>query len=396
MSGHAAPPQGSRAVRLASWLAPLTDAFVATTMLRGTTAGGGQPLSMLVAGPLTRVQWLVDRAFDGTPSREALGHVPGWRLARTLRRMRGSADLVVARVARVSAARLGFDDDWLSVPDWIGMRLVAPFDLDAIARRSHSAGDDIRRVRRDWTAEESHRDDDFAAFYRDMYFPFVRHRHRGEAYVRSIRRLRRVFRHGGLLWVRRGGERVAGLLFRRRGPELHAVALGVAGDEDAALRSGAVAACYVHLIELARTSGCGAIDWHGSRPSLADGVTSYKRKWGMVVYDRPEVLHTTLLRWERLTPCVLAFLTRTPLVFHDVDGLSALAVASGDDAAALPRTVERMRISGLRRIVALASSLPASERAVEGCVPVLVSAVDASPRALHNAMRAPLAPGADA
>lgn len=389
MIEHPTPPRGSRAMRLASWLAPLSDAFVATTMLRGTAAGGGGPLSMLVAGPLSRVQWLVDRAFEGAPRREALGHVPGWRLQRTLRRMRGSADLVVARVARLSASRLGFDDDWLPVPDWIGMRLCAPFDLDAIARRNHSVHDDIRRTRRDWTAEASHRADDFSAFYRDMYVPYIHRRHSADAFVRPARRLRRAFRRGGLLWARRRGERVAGLLFELRRGTFGAVALGVSGGDEAWLRAGAVAALYVHMIEIARASGCRVIDWHGSRPSLADGVTRFKRKWGAVVYDRPQVLHTTLLQWNRMGPAVLAFLEHTPLVFHDVDGLSVLGVASGDAALAPARAVARLATPGLRRVVVLASSLPASEQVSDGtCVPVLVSAVDAGPRALHAAMRA--------
>jgi hypothetical protein len=311
--------------------------------------------------------------------------------------MRGTADLVVARVARVSAARLGFDDDWLPLPDWIGMRLEAPFDVDAIARRNHSVYDDIRRTRRDWTAEQSHRAGDFAAFYHSMYVPFVQRRHRGDAYLRSARRLRRAFRRGGLLWALRRGERVAGLLFEIRGGTLDAVAIGVSGGDDDWLRAGAVAALYVHMIDLARANACRSIDWHGSRPSLADGVTRFKRKWGAVVYDRPQVLHATMLHWDRLSPAVLAFLERTPLVFHDADGLSALAVARGGIAGAPARTAAQFGMPGLRRVVLLATSLPVSEHVDDAtCVPVLVSAVDAGPRVLRAALRAAIAPGADA
>jgi hypothetical protein len=390
------PPPVGTTTRLASWLAPLSDAFVATTMLRGTAAGGGHPLAMLVAGPVARVQWLVDRAFEGVPQRESLGHVPGWRLVRTLRRMRGSADLVVARVARRSAARLGFDDDWLAVPDWIGMRLDPPFDLDAIARRNHSVHDDIRRVRRDWTAGTSHRADDFAAFYRGMYLPFVHRRHAADAYIRSARRLRRSFRRGGLLWALRCGERVAGLLYEQRRGVLGAVALGVAGGDESWLRAGAIAALYAHMIELARADGCHSIDWHGSRPTLADGLTRFKRKWGAFVYDRPQVLHTTLVHWERMSPAVLAFLGHTPLVFHDVDGLSVLGVSSGDGAPDRAQEVARLRMPGLRRVVLIVPRLPAAGRASDAdSMVVLASSVDAGPRALRAAMRATLDVAAD-
>ena len=389
MSGRHAPRAGSAAVRLATLLAPLSDTVVATTMLKGTARGSaGRPLSMLVAGPLNRVQWLVDRAFEDPPAREPLGHVPGWRLARTLRRMRGSADLVVARVARLSARPLGFDDDWLPVPEWIGMRLDEPFDLDAIARRSHSARDDIRRVRRDWRAETTHAAVDFEAFYRDMYLPFLHRRYRGEGFLRSARRLRRAFRRGGLLCVRRRGERLAGLVYETRRGTFNGIALGVQDGDEGWMRAGAVAALYVHMIDLARSLGCRSIDWHGSRPSLTDGVTRFKRKWGAVAYDRPQVLHTTLLRWERMSPAVLALLERMPLVFHDDEGLSAVA-ASGDGGTEGPaKTFGRLAVAGLRRFVVLAPATTAGNATdAEGCLTLSVTSVDSGPRALRAAIR---------
>ena len=205
LSQPAAPDRGPR---WKAWLAPLADAVVAVTLLRGVTAHGGRPATMLVAGRVKRVGWLVDRFFAGPPEREPLGHVPAWRLGRTLRQMKGSADLTVAHVARLSARPLGFGDDYLPVPDWIGMRFVAPFHPDAPGRPSHSLSDDLRRVRRgQWSAEVSHRASDFAAFYREMYVPYVRNRHSANAYVQPARRLRRAFRRGGLLWLSRDGER---------------------------------------------------------------------------------------------------------------------------------------------------------------------------------------------
>ena len=397
VSERAPPSRASRAVRLASWLAPLADAFVATTMLRGVAAGSDQPLTMLVAGPLSRVQWLVERAFDGTPRHETLGHLPGWRLrthaaadagiGRPRRRAHGARVRGPARLRRRLAARSGLDRH-------AARGAVRP---GAIARLNHSVGDDIRRTRRDWTAEETHRGDDFRAFYRDMYVPFIRRRHArrclralGASIAPSVSPRRSPVGASDA-----GSARRACCSSRRHGT-LAAVALGVSGGDDAWLRAGAVAALYVHLIELARTSGCTSIDWRGSRPSLADGVTRFKRKWGAVVYDRPQVLHTTLLHWDRMSPAVLAFLERTPLVFHDVDGLSALVATRADLAPAPSQAFAQLGIPGLRRLVLLATSLPASERAVDGrCVPLLVSAVDAGPRALRAAMRASIAVGAD-
>ena len=136
---YALPPAAAdRGARWRAWLAPLADVVVALTLLRGTTARDRRPATMLVAGSERRVRWLADRFFAAAPAREPLGHVPAWRLVRTLKQMRGTADVTVARVSRVTADRLGFGADYLPVPDWIGMRLDEPFDLAAIAPRSHS------------------------------------------------------------------------------------------------------------------------------------------------------------------------------------------------------------------------------------------------------------------
>ena len=56
--------------QLLGWLRPFADAIVPMTMLRGEACGTGEPATMLVAGSLRRVQWLVDRFFAAPPARE--------------------------------------------------------------------------------------------------------------------------------------------------------------------------------------------------------------------------------------------------------------------------------------------------------------------------------------
>jgi hypothetical protein len=387
VSGLSQPAGPVRAPRWKFWLAPLADAFVAVTLLRGVTAHEGRPATMLVAGREKRVRWLIERFFAAPPERETRGHVPAWRLARTLRQARGSADLTVAHLARASSASLGFGDDYLPVPDWIGMRLVAPFAPDGAGRLGHDLSLDLRRVRLGrWAAEVSHRASDFTAFYRDMYVPYVRGRHGADAYIQSDRRLRRTFRQGGLLWVSRDGERRAGLLFEHRQGTLVSAATGAAGDPARPLREGAIAATYVHMLDYARSAGCAEIDLRGSRPSLDDGVTRYKRKWGASVYDRPDVLTTTLVHWHRMTPAAREFLAHTSLVFRDGGALSALVVArQGEQAGTDPGdTWTRLGIPGLRRmiVVGATTSEPHAGAAGSRCVVFPFSAIESGPRAL--------------
>jgi hypothetical protein len=379
------PETGSRAVRWLAWLRPLADAIMPVTMLRGRSRGTGEPATMLAAGSLARVQWLVDRFFAEPPARESLGHVPAWRLARTLRRHGASADLVIARVARVSTGALGFDNDWLPVPDWVGMRFVAPFDVAAIAKHSHSVADDLRRARRArFSAEISQHAPDLAVFHRDYYLPFVRNRHREEAFVRSQRFMRRRFRRGGILWIVRDGDRVAGVLFERRHEVLDAVALGTMRGDLAVVREGVVAAVYLQLIELARRWGCAAVDLRGSRPSPLDGLTRYKRKWGARVYDRADVVSTTLVRWPRLTPAVATLLAHLPLIFRDEGGLSVIGVADEADPAA---SRQALRMPELRRRILATRDAPSAVGARDDGVAIAPLDADASPRALLAAAR---------
>lgn len=369
--------------RLRTWLAPLADAVVAMSLLRGIAAHGGEPATMLVAGRAARVGWLVDRFFAEAPRREPLGHVPAWRIARTLRRMRSSADLTVAHVARLSAARLGLRDDYLPVPDWIGMRIDAPFDVAASARASHSLADDLRRIRqRRWSAEVSHGSGELAGFYAAMYAPFTRARYGADAYVQPMRRARRAFRRGGILWVSHDGRRVAGCLFERRHDTLATLALGMAGGDPARMKEGAIAAMYLSLIDYARGAGCTHVDLRGSRPSLDDGLTRFKRKWGASVYDRPDVPSTTLVHWDRMSPVVEAFLANTSLVFRDGDGLSAVAVArpDGHAGAAVGRACHLLTVPGLRRRLVLTGAEIADARCA--CVAVPLASLHSGPRAL--------------
>lgn len=369
-----------------AWLRPVADLILPVTLLRGRSRDSGEEVVVVVAGALPRIAWLIGHVFAAPPAREPLGHVPAWRLARTLRRHGACADFAIARVARMSAHALGFDGDWLPVPDWVGTRLTAPFDLDAIARRSHSVSDDLRRVRRAaCIAELSRRAGDLPSFRHDYYLPFIRRRYREDAVPRSPRHLRRRFRRGGILWIARGGTRIAGVLFDLRHRVLDAVALGVREGDAALVHDGAIAACYACLLSHAQATGCHAVDLRGSRPSPSDGVTRYKRKWGAELYDRADVVSTTFVRWNRVTPAVASLLARFPLIFREHGGLSVLGVESGAGAAS---DLEAMRMAGLRRTILATRGDRRAEALTGEGVSIVPLRDDSTPRALLAAARA--------
>src|SRR5262249_47676631 len=146
--------------------------------------------------------------------------------------------------------------------------------------------------------------------------------------VRPLRQFRRLFRRGGILiWIYQAEERIAGALLRHHDGCLDLLSLGLAGED--ARRAGAVPAIYYFCLEHARSLGCVIVDAGGSRPSPADGVTWFKRKWNACLTLRAKAASDLLVRWERPNPAVQTFLSHTPLIIQQGRDLSL--VAAPDD-----------------------------------------------------------------
>lgn len=144
---HMPPALQQGLKRGGSYLLPLTAQRIPVVSLRGTARPVGRPATMLVAGAEHWVSYLASRFFGDAPKREIVGQAPVWALSRVLRRLRPSADLTLAHVDRLSA-QLYFDDDYLTVPDWIGAWLPMPVDLARLARIGNSVAAAITRVLR--------------------------------------------------------------------------------------------------------------------------------------------------------------------------------------------------------------------------------------------------------
>jgi hypothetical protein len=233
-------------------------------------------------------------------------------------------DLSIARVDRFST-RLFFRKNNLVVPESIGSRLVIPNDLETLVRANRSVKEDMRIVRRDGlTSEVSHDQNDWEIFYHTMYLPLMRRRHGDSAVIRNVHQLRRAFRRGGLVWVRRGKDRIAGGLFEHRNDVLRWLALGTAGGDVTLMRRGALAALYYFEIKLAHERRCTAIDFGGTPPILNDGLLLYKKKWGIQFVESSSTPYDLVIRWESPNEQLTEFLTRTPVIVRRDGGLAGV------------------------------------------------------------------------
>jgi GNAT acetyltransferase-like protein len=340
-----APPQAEDAGKLG--LACLTcyrQRRVPVSLLRGPTRTGA-PATVLAAG---HVDYLTQHIFAAPPAREVVGKFPWWTLRRHLQSWHDRANLTLANVPRVVASRIA-GREYLVVPEWVSMWLPVPRDVQELSRTSGSLRDDLRIMRRNGlshTVEPPLADID--RFYEQMYVPFVRQRHGATAFVRSLRHLRALSRRGGIVWIERAGQRIAGLSFQRRGRRLRMLSIGTLNGDYSLVKVGAMAALYVAALEYARTHGCSVVDSGGTRASLTDGVFRYKRKWGGAITPNSECFSAFLVHWGRWNHVVAEFLARTGLVFTDGPSFDAVRVVGDGQPAG--HAFHECWTAGLRRL----------------------------------------------
>ena len=329
---------------------------VPVTRVRGRLHEGRGERSVLVAGWKRTVEYYLRRFFEEAdpPEPVATSHV--LQLPRLLRRLRGEADLVIARVP-APASKWLFGDAYLRVPEAVEARLVVPEHPDALARASTRARRNLSRVRRNglgWSLSFS--DADFEEFYSDHYLPFLRRRYADLGHEIDRRTLRRAFRRGGLLWVLHEKRRVAAALVQAQGDVLHWRVMGAPNEGPDPAKTGALAAIYVFGVECARLHGLRYFDLGYSKSSLRDGVLSHKCSWGAGVYCPWQVDHDLLFGWERLDGAVASFLHDTPLIIREGTGLSAVSALAPEvrcESSAAVAAHRKLLVPGLERLYLL-------------------------------------------
>jgi hypothetical protein len=350
---HAPAGLDDVAKRCAPWVLPWVALRLPVAILRGPTRHSKRSGIIVVAGLQPWADYLPRRFFAGAPRREVVGAVPVWALPSFLKHLAVDADLIVARVDRISA-RLFFEDGYLVVPESIGCRLLLPVDFDKLAQASLSVKEDLGTLRREgFTMEVSHREADCEAFYSSMYLPFVQKRHGEFAVIHNVHQLRRKFRRGGLIWLRRGDHRIAAALFEREGDVFRGVALGTTGGDLSLMKQGALAALYIFEIKCAQEGRCASIDFGGTPPILNDGLLRFKRKWGVQLMNEHQTPYEYLVRWERPNEQVLDFLADVPLIFRNHGHLAGLSAIRLNDVAHANQASMRHRslwMAGLQRL----------------------------------------------
>ena len=320
---------------------------------RGRSRNTHQPAALLVVGRSPFVNHLPEQFFAESPTRENIGMCSLFTLRRTMERLAPTVDLTILRIHRWVLDRF-HPAARLRIPEWIATQAVLPADLAGWLAAVGQRRADQKRMRYNrLTTSVSHAATDFERFYHEMYVPFLRNRHGAQAVVRSWQCLRRGFDRGGLIWVHRDGETVAGLLYEQDGHTFRPLYLGTPHGDLQPVKLGALAATYVASVHLAHETGCTRLDFSGNRPSLRDGVLRYKSKWDGVVAEKEDSFFEQRVFWDDSSATALDFLGHIAPIFVDRDGLSGLHVLAGDEPPTAS-TAKRLRsdlwVPGLQRL----------------------------------------------
>lgn len=298
---------------------------VPLVLMKGPTLPDGRPGTLLTAGSEPWIGYLPNCFFSSEPDCKFIASVSFRELPDYIVRFRKDVDLSIVRVNRWSARKF-LGHARLTVPEWVGMKLTVPKDLEQLVRSGKSIKSDMTLVRRHgYQPVIAHNTAEFDRFYRSVYAPFSRARYGEMTYIRDSHDLRRRFSCGGVLWVEREGKRTAAALFEQKRHTLDLFALGTVNGDYALVREGALAALYYHIIKLAKDLGCTTVDFKGCRPSLHDGLLRFKKKWGTSLYVMTSCYYDLLVDWKEPNQVVREFLTHTPLIFREKGNLSALA-----------------------------------------------------------------------
>jgi hypothetical protein len=290
---------------------------------RFTASAGGQEVRGVSIGRRRRVASVLEHLVDEVDPVEQEASTDGWAPDPLERE---GFDLVAAEVHRWAANRFRRAGYWI-VPEWVDWG--AQTSSFPPRRRSKSLRGDLSRVRRagyELEVIERPARAVWRTFVEEIAIPSALARFGSDAWIPSSAYLRSLGSRITLLFVRRGGERVAGVGVVPVHGRVWMAMLGVRGLAERAGGGATGAAIYALIFAWARNEGYASIDAGRTRPSLADGLARFKAKFGFV--PRQDALSPLLaVKIDPAHTGLARRLSTSRLLFHDGSGLAELGSA---------------------------------------------------------------------
>ena len=170
---------------------------------------------------------------------------------------------------------------------------------------------------------------EFDYFYHRMFAPHIKKRFGELSSIDSYEDLKTFFLKGLLLFVTKGGEKVAGALCLVKDGTLVFRRTGVLDGDETHVEGGAQLALYYFQLKYANEHRLRAVDTMMSAPFLNDGVYVNKKEWGAAVF--PDDESPTWVYYFCAAPSekMARFFEKNPTIVHSDAGLKGLIGASG-------------------------------------------------------------------
>lgn len=332
-------------------------------LVHGQERHSGEPLTLLVAGPIRHMHYLAALAFgERWRSQRLYRPLPDTAAGEAARRL--GADLMLRETTATDFEGQRPSADRFFVPAWIG----GETDLDTVARRereSRNVREDLRKIRKaGFEYKVTRAEVLYRQFFDLMYRPYMDATHGEKAFAMSLQALLEKRDQSELLLVLQAGEPVSGAVLLEEGERMRGWSLGVRHADRALVRTGAMAAIYHFTFRHLAETGYHRFHFGASRPFLLDGALRYKTKWGLRVVDRTD----TGFELEALRPTAgaQAFLQHNPFISWARDGFTANAFASA--SGKLPLPPGELELPGVSRLQLFDAAMQAMSRSRDPAV----------------------------
>ena len=321
-------------------------------LLQGDERASGQALTAFYFGVENNLDYLLDRTFARHEVAREWRGAKVWHLKSWMRDHGSAADLLLADVSW-PYHRLLSGEEFLTLQSWVQQTLPMSGDWETVRRRFYrDVKNDLRRLRKYGLEPRISSDPaEKAAFYDEMYVPFMTRRHGKLAFIEPRARIDHHCREGQLLQAIRNGRVIASGIVYEWNNCLSLLWCGMPAEVEGPLANGAFGALYYFAIRLAYEQGFDEVNFNYSRPLLNDGPFRFKRKWGGRVCSSGHSDYL-LIKATRLNEAVESFFANNPLISCQGRRLTGHVLLTGEPATqhAVAKLATSNWIDGLDRL----------------------------------------------
>lgn len=320
-------------------------------VISGTVSGSQDELTVFYGGPEAGRIYLIKQMLGDNPNVIYLGKKWFWNVKKTSCKYSCAIEITpIMKTWSRLVAMLG----GIYIPCWVEGEIDFVSQLPKY-RKGKSVRGDMRRIRKNNLGYEvTRKAADLDLFYHEMYLPLMNKSHGEGALLMGYDKMMERVDSGKceLLFIKHGGERIAGVLIRYQNGMPRAWSVGIRDANRQYLRIGAIAATYYFTFQYLKDQGYQRVNEGLSRPFLNDGVLQYKKKWGVNLIGTSA--DGFILKLRLPSEALFHLLINSPFLMLGRDGLEAVIFADHKRLSEISYWEEIEKnyyISGIKRLV---------------------------------------------